>query len=441
MQNITIPSKELPVIANADFIVAGAGSAGVAAAVAAAQEGASCVILEKANCAGGTLTSGLLTSIICMDDHINLLSGGLCEELVQRTAKEMGTQPNHRWFNIHPEAVKLILDEMLCENKIRIFYNMHCCDVLRDGNTIIGVVVSSPQGLGVVKGKFFVDATGDGNLSDLAKVPCEVGNENGEVMAPTLSSLWTGVDFEKTGGRESGLGRTQWMEALKENRTPVAEHHFVGFFRNGKGSGSTNLGHDYGCQPLDPDSYTRACIEGRKQIRLFLKFFQENVPGFEEAELSSTASMLGVRESRRVCGDYMLNVNDYIEQKHFDDEIGCFAYPIDIHASSTDANAQKNVLVELDRTKYNPGEHYGIPYRALLAKDVDNLLLAGRCISTDRAMQSSIRVVPGCMLTGEAAGIAAAMAVKGNCSLREINIRELQKTLSKRGIYLPENLR
>ena len=437
MTNVTIPAKEIPLIAEADLVVAGGGSAGVAAAIAAAQEGLSCILVEKSNCAGGMLTNGLLPSIIYMSDGRNLLSGGLCYELVKRVSVEMGVKPDIYWHNINPEAVKLVLDEMLCENKIRFFYNMHCFDVLRNGSRIEGIMVSSPQGMGVIKGKIFVDATGDGNLSALAGVPCEIGNESGEVMAPTLCSLWSGVDYTKT-SFSCGLGRKEWHLAEENNTIPLPEHHFVGFFRCGNGLGCGNLGHEYGCRPLDMDSYTQACVHGRKQIRTYLDFFRKNVPGFAHAELALTAPMLGVRESRRVRGDYMLTGEDYFSKRHFADDIGCFAYPVDIHASSTKAEEQAEVEKTVTATQYGKGENYGIPYRVLLAAETENLLLAGRCISADRTMQSSIRVVPGCMITGEAAGVAAASAVQKNCSLRSVDIAALQKTLSQRGIYLPD---
>ena len=437
MSNIIIPAREVPVLAEADLVVVGGGSAGVAAAVAATQEGASCILIEKANCAGGMLTNGLLPSIIYMSDGKHLLSGGLCYELVRRVSVLMNVEPNIYWHNINPEAVKLVLDEMLCENNIRFFYNMYCCEVLRNDTAITGVVVSTPGGTGVIRGRFFVDATGDGNLGTLAGVHCEIGDENGEVMAPTLCSLWSGVDY-KQHTHCSGLGRKEWHEAEANNTIPLPEHHFVGFFRCGDGLGCGNLGHEYGCRPLNADSYTAACVHGRKQVRTFLNFFRENVPGFANAELALTAPMLGVRESRRLCGEYTLCKEDYFAKRHFADDIGSFSYPVDIHASSTNAEEQANVEKNINATEYEKGENYGIPYRSLLAKGVENLLLAGRCISADRTIQSSIRVVPGCMITGEAAGTAAAAALREQTSLRSVDISNLQKKLVSRGIYLPE---
>ena len=140
--------------------------------------------------------------------------------------------------------------------------------------------------------------------------------------------------------------------------------------------------------------------------------------------------MLGVRESRRIVGEYQMTSDDYFNRRHFDDDIGFFAYPIDIHSGENNAVKQAEVEKNVVKTAYAAGENYGIPYRALLPKNTVNLLVAGRCISTDRAMQSSVRVVPGCMITGEGAGTAAALCISSNCMPRELDIRKLQNVLS-----------
>ena len=440
METVVVPSREIPVIADADFVVVGGGCAGVAAAIAAAQSGIRAVLIEKSNCAGGMVTNGLLPSIIYLSDGANLLSGGLCYELVKRIDKMMNAEVDLHWTLIHPEVVKLVLDGMLEESGVQVFYQMHCSEAIVEDGSLTGVVVSTPAGIGVIRGKIFADATGDGNLSALAGVPCEVGDENGEVMAPTLCTMFNNIDYDQVDPyeRKTVMGRKEWGIATKEGRAPLEEGHFVGFFPAGKSVGIGNLGHEYGCRPLDAVSYTEACIAGRKRAQIYLDFFKREVPGFANAELAATASMLGVRESRRVCGDYRMTGDDYVCRRHFDDEIGCFSYPIDIHASNSNVEKQAQVEKELNRSHYQKGENYGIPYRALLASGIRNLLLTGRCISTDRQMQSSIRVVPGCMITGEAAGIAAAEAVKNMVSLRAVDISSVQKILKSRGIYFPE---
>ena len=175
----------------------------------------------------------------------------------------------------------------------------------------------------------------------------------------------------------------------------------MGFFRNGQGGGSGNLGHIYNTDVLDLFSRSSAWSKGRKLAVLYHKFFAENVDGFDKSSLTLSADMLGVRESRRIIGEYQMTADDYFSRSHFDDEIGSFAYPVYIHSGVSDAQKQAAVEKNIVKTAYQAGENYGIPYRALLPKNTTNLLVAGQCISTDRAMQSSVRVVPGCMITGE----------------------------------------
>jgi hypothetical protein len=144
-----------------------------------------------------------------------------------------------------------------------------------------------------------------------------------------------------------------------------------------------------------------------------------------------------VRESRRIAGEYVLNFDDYIARRTFDDEVGRLSYPVDIHSSTTDAKEQMEVVTRQYETKMGPGESYGIPYRALVVKGLDNSLVAGRCVSTDRAVQSSLRVMPGCFVTGHAAGAGAALAAKGKGNVRGVDTDELRDLLRKQGAYVP----
>ena len=201
--------------------------------------------------------------------------------------------------------------------------------------------------------------------------------------------------------------------------------------------GCGNLGHIYESNPLLETELTRCFMEGRRQAAMLTSFYKNNVPGFAQSELCATASQLGIRESRRILGEYVLKYPDYLDRRHFPDEIACFAYPVDVHAGRNNRKAQASVEIELERTRMAPGENYGIPFRTLLPRNTENLLVAGRCISTDRKMQSSIRVVPGCMLTGEAAGVAAAYTVNEQCTLRTLDIKIVQKYLCDSGVYLP----
>lgn len=433
-------SQHLDILADADIVVAGAGVAGVAAAMQAARMKKRVILLEKNNCAGGILTSGLLPSIIHMTDGQNILSSGLCKELCDNVAKRMNVPVNYNWFNVNTEIVKIVLDEMLAAAGVQVIYNVHLVQALLKRRKINALAVMTVKGMMAVTGKFFIDATGDGLLSMLAGAPFEYGDHaTGEVMAPTLCSKFGNINYEAIAPemRNRGLGREEWKNARESGeKLHMQEGHFVGHFRNSPTSGTGNLGHIYQTDILDPVSLSNASIEGRKQAWGFLDFFRSHVKGFENAELSATASLLGVRESRRITGEYVLTRSDYLERRHFADDIGCFAYAIDIHSGTSDLKKQSAVEINLSRSYYEAGENYGIPYRALLPKNTVNLLVAGRCISTDRAMQASVRIVPGCMITGQAAGAAAATALEHNTTLRKIPVKKLQNTLKNNSCFV-----
>ena len=370
-----------------------------------------------------------------MGDGENILANGICREFVERIVKDMKL-PEVRWHwqNIHPESVKKIADQMLAEAGVRVIYETVVTDCIAENGEITALKCFAPCGNFAVSGKVFIDCTGDANLAAMANVPFEYGNESGEVMAPTLCVMYDNVNYqdEKTGG----IGRTEWNEAEKNNKLPVNEHHFVGFFRNGKTCGSGNLGHIYETDVLDIFSRSEAWSKGRELAVKYHNFYRENVNGFEQSSLTLSADMLGVRESRRIVGEYQMVADDYFARRHFEDEIGSFAYPIDIHAGVSDSKKQAAVEKYITQVAYQKGENYGIPYRALLPKNTVNLLVAGRCISADGAMQSSIRVVPGCMISGEGAGTAAALTLKKSCTLRTLDIKELQIQLKKQGAFI-----
>ncbi len=430
------PAVELPLLDRADVVVCGAGVAGVAAAIAAARDGADTVLLERSGCPGGMTTVGLLPSIISMTDGHRVLAGSICRELVDAVAADMNEPVNYRWQNIHPESVKRVCDRLLEAAGVRCYYDTTMASTRVENRRIVALACTSPAGQAAFAGKIFIDATGDGVLALAAGAGFECGDADGQVMAPTLCSMFDGIDYSASQAG-SVFGRHEWARALAEGINPLPERHFVGFFRTGSSCGTGNLGHIYSTNVVDWRSRSLAMVEGRRQAVIFRDFFRRNVPGFENAELIATAGMLGVRESRRINGDYRLCAEDYLRRRHFPDDIGSFAYPIDIHAAGSCGEEQARVEENLEKSRYRPGENYGIPYRVLTVAKFDNLLVAGRCVSTDRWMQSSLRVVPGCMITGEAAGSAAALAVASGKELRGIDINLLRQRLSSRGQYIP----
>jgi len=205
----------------------------------------------------------------------------------------------------------------------------------------------------------------------------------------------------------------------------------------GSGVGGGNIGHAFGVDATDERSLTKALIEGRHMMLDYEEFYKEFLRGYDNVQLVATGSLLGVRETRRIMGDYVLCVDDFHKRATFDDEIGRYAYPVDIHPSSTDVSNFKAFQEEFRALRYKPGESYGVPYRTLIPRKLNNVLVAGRCISSDRYIQGSIRVMPGCYITGQAAGVAAAIAVDREVDTRQVPVTVLQARLKKIGGYLP----
>ena len=204
-------------------------------------------------------------------------------------------------------------------------------------------------------------------------------------------------------------------------------------------SGWGNVGHVYGIDAGDERTVTRGMIQGRKLALEYERYYRNYVPGCENAHMLWTAQTLGIRESRRILGEYLLHVEDFVRQAVFDDEIGRYGYPIDLHGTRPPADGKTDSGTRLfDRYQYrNPGESYGIPYRVLLPKHLENVLTAGRCVSTDRYMHGSLRVQAGCFITGQAAGMAAALSAARQVTPRQLPVGDLQDALLGIGAYLP----
>ena len=178
-------------------------------------------------------------------------------------------------------------------------------------------------------------------------------------------------------------------------------------------------------------------IASRRQLREYRRYYREYLEGYENMEMVISAQQIGIRESRRVMGDYVMTLEDFVGRATFDDEIGRYCYPVDIHAGRNTDEGYQTFIKDYESLRYAAGESYGIPYRVLVVKGLRNLLVAGRCVSADRYVQSSLRVMPGCYITGQAAGVAAAIASEIGGAVRHIDVRRLQRQLQDMGGYLP----
>lgn len=424
--------RDLEVRHEVDVLVVGGGPAGVAAAVSAARQGAKVFLAEATACLGGLGTSGMVPAFMQFTDGVNFLAGGIGEEILNKMW-EYGGKIEGSEYSIKVEALKRVYDDIVTEAGVDFTLHTQMVAVDAEDGLVNYVVFAAKSGMFAVKAKIYIDGTGDGDLCAWAGAEYEKGDENGEMMAGTLCSLWANIDWDRVVRPDN----RRLEEAIKDKIFTYEDRHLSGIWRTGKTLGGGNIGHTYDVDGTDERSLTKSLIWGRKSMTEFERYYREYLDGYEEMELAATGAILGIRESRRILGDYVMVLDDFINRASFDDEIGRYAYPVDIHPSDTSVEGFKKFEKEYYNLRYKDGESYGIPYRALTPRGLQNVLVAGRCVSCDRYMQSSIRVMPGCYITGQAAGVAAAMAAEKNTDTRGIDIKELQSRLKAIGAYLP----
>jgi hypothetical protein len=310
-----------------------------------------------------------------------------------------------------------------------------------EGGRVRHVVCAAPSGLFAVRAKVYIDATGNGDLAAWAGAPFEKGDGQGHLMPGTLCSVWSGIDWPTwEANRPKGSQPDGHMleKAFADGVFTVQDRHLTGMHKLGEGLGGGNIGHTFSVDGTDERSLTEALVAGRKSMKEYERYYRGYLKGFENARLVQTGSLLGVRETRRITGDYTLGIADYKKRAVFPDEIGRYAYAIDIHPQTTDKASYEKHRKEFDQEyRYGKGESYGVPYRILTPKGLDNVLVAGRCVSTDQLVHGSLRVMPGCFITGQAAGIAAAMAADGGASVHAVDVKALQARLKAFGAFLP----
>ncbi len=429
-----IYQREIPVKYDVDVCIIGGGPTGVAAAIAAARQGASVFVIEAQGCFGGAGTSGLVTAFTAFTDGVNFMCGGIGREVYDHTLAASPGGLNGRSLPYQPETLKKIYDDMIQEAGVDFLFFSSMVDVICEEGVVKSIIVASKSGLFAVSAKAFVDCTGDGDLCAMAGAPFAQGDEEGNVMGATLCSMWMNVDWTvPTQAQNAPL-----EQAFRDKLFTHEDRHLPGIFPTGTQSGMGNLGHIFNVDSTQETELTRAMIEGRKLLPEFIQYYNEYVGGaFAKAYPVTTAATLGVRESRRILGDYVLNVADYHSRAVFDDEIGRFSYPIDMHVSAPTMEAYTHYYTLFTAPPYADGETYGIPYRTLVPRTLHNVWVGGRCISADKQMQASIRVMPCCFVTGQAAGIAAAMCAASGQTSRELDVHALQGRLVKLGAFLP----
>ena len=446
---------------SADVVVVGGGPAGMCAAIAAAREGVSVILVEQGAFCGGMATRGLVGPFMtCYDAKgENMIIRGLFEEIVNRMVERgFAIHPSQvhggtaftSWIKIghehvtpyEPEGLKIIIDEMLTEAGVKVLYHTDFLKPVLEGDTITGVLVSSKRGLEVIKGTVVIDCTGDGDVACRSGVPYEMGNEELNLMQPaTMFFHISNTDPDAMEAdiqanlhnfyRKDGVNYRSFhwrVTEARENGDWDLKRVSIGLFRMPKpDEWCVNTSRIMGVDSTDNESLTNAEIVGRQQAQQILRFLQKYVPGCENARMKSTASYIGIRESRHIQGDYRLTADDLLDSKVPEDSILLAANSVDVHGRF---GPTSNEYVPIR------GDYYGVPYRSLLPKGVEQMLIAGRCVSADSTAAGAIRVMPPCMGMGQAAGIAAAMAVKAGTTVRKVDAQALRTRLKENGAYL-----
>ena len=425
-------NKALEVRYEADVLVAGGGPAGIAAAVMAAEAGARVILIEQSGSFGGAGTLGMVPEIMNFDDGENFLCGGFGRRV--HDALFPPCKFIREWMIASPEVTKRLYDKMIEEAGVTYLFFNKLTDAVTEGGRITHVIVSAPEGVYAIKAKYFIDTTGNGALSALAGCTFEYGDVNGICMPATLCSLWGNVDFDALDieQQREGVEKAFHDGVLSQYDTILPGMKPI--FPECQVAGG-NIGHAFAVNDTESRSISDAMVLSRKILAEYERYYKNYVIGCENATLLRSADVLGIRESRRVHTDKTLTQEAFFAKEPFADEIGRYSYPVDIHPMTADAEGMENFEKSI-QLRHGKGENYSIPYGAIVAKDMDNLFVAGRSIGADRAMQASVRVIPGAYITGQAAGIAAALCAKAECDAHSLDVKELQKKLKQAGAYL-----
>lgn len=456
---IPLPARTAHLTADADVLIVGSGPAGLGAAFGAAAAGARVVLAERYGFFGGNATAALVMPLMSFHtqrsaaephtgpalfptDHGpgDPVLGGAVAKFLDRLVRAGGAIPPSAATGytvpFDPEILKLVAQDMLDEAGVKYLLHAFASDVLKD-SAVRGAVFETKSGPVAVRASVIVDCTGDGDLAARAGAAFEVGREEDGLVQP-VTLMFRMVGFDRKAFEDYVQAHPdQWRgchglwslidEATRAGELEMAREDILFFATPHEGEvvlNSTRVNRVLGTDVWD---LSRAEEDSRRQVKQLVSFLCQRVPGFRSAYLEQSGVQIGVRETRRVVGVYRLSADDILQARKFDDVIARGTYPIDIHSPTGSGTVHKHLP---------PGEAYDIPLRCLIPREIDGLLLAGRCISGSHEAHSSYRAMPIAMATGQAAGVCAALAAGKRVPPRALSHREVQQELVRQGADL-----
>ena len=443
MRTITEPSREIPVVAETEVLVLGGGPAGIAAAAAAARSGARTMLLERYGFLGGMGTAAMVTNFCglhaCINGSIQQIVHGVADDILERLARLDGLKDPH----VVPgpdglktgaqaydtAAYKVAADDLLLSAGVDVRFHAFAVDAVTAAGRVEAVVVETKSGRAAIAAEMFIDCSGDADLAAWSGAPFEKGGDDGFLAYPTMMFRIANVDTD-----------TAMAEGRPNLKALIAEANASGRFDLPRKAGIINAqAHESEWRanltqisrdgaPVDGSDWNDlgyAEVEGRKQAVAYFRFLKEMVPGFADAYMLELAPQIGIRETRRIVGDYQLSGEDVLGCRDFDDSIGCSGWPLETH-----------VLGDVEWRFLGGRGYHQIPFSTTLPKGVGNLLVAGRCASTTQEGQASLRVSGPCFAMGQAAGTAATMANRAKIAPADLDIAALQRQLQADGAFI-----
>ena len=404
-----------------DLIVVGGGISGVAAAVSAAREGLSVLLLEKFGSLGGAMSNSLVFPF--MSYRVRGTNGRLTSEGIFTEMRER----KEKYNDANWETYKLVFDDMVSESGVDVLFHVTAFESVIEDRRIKSLKVATKSGVMEFFADFFIDASGDGELIAMSGCDYQLGRESDGFCQPmTTCFRMSGVDVKKYLEEEPIL-QEKYKKLREEGKIENPRENLLVFPGMDEGILHFNTTRVIKHDPTNPFDVSRAEILARRQVMEMVNFMKENSSAFEHASLVSIANHIGVRESRKLKGVHILTADELKSCKDFEDTIAIGKYDIDIH-NPTGTGTYIYKMKE--------GEYYRIPYRSLLPKEYDNMLVAGRCLSADHEAHSAVRIMPICACMGEAAGVAIALAYKTGKNTHTVDVQTLRAKLLEKGAAL-----